>query len=605
MDQREKDVPKMATVRGLRRKRREASETITKAPTGVIGLDEALRGGLPRGRTTIVFGGPGCGKTIFGLQSLVNGARRCHEPGIFVAFEEESRQIVANAASFGWDLPSLQRRQLFFLDAHLRPTVVQAGKFDLTAVLEALSVKVKHLGARRLVFDGIDVLLTLLDDPAAERTELYRIHEWLLSHELTGILTAKTMGIDPFSQPHYGFAAYMADCALLLARRHVDVVSEREVSVLKYRGSGFSENKVPFVIGPAGIEVAELHSDVDPVRPTTERLSSGVPRLDTMLKGGYFRAATVLITGLPGTAKSTLSGAFIHAACQRGERALYVSFDEHGSETVRNLASIAIQIQPFIDDGLLEMQSALSLTDSAEVQLMKIRAGIREHGAQCVVIDPISAISKSSNLSTALGVLARFIHWAKVKGITVVCTSLLSGTDPHREATELGVSTLSDTWIHLSYAQHGGERNRALTIIKSRGTGHSNQVRELILSDDGITLADVYEAGGEVFMGAMRWERENLHRDQERRLKAEALERRLQLERNQAELEARRQLLQREVDINRLELDEAKLAEAERLERESRRHYELLRQRGADAEVLHSNGAPLSRRRPARKGRPT
>ncbi len=261
-----------------------------------------------------------------------------------------------------------------------------------------------------------------------------------------------------------------------------------------------------------------------------------------------------------------------------------MSFDEHGAETVRNLASIGIQVQPFIASGQLRMLSALALADSAEVQLMRIRSAIREHRASCVVIDPISALSKSSDVSIALGVLARFIHWAKVNGITLLCTSLLSGPDPHMEATDLGASTLCDTWVHLAYAQRGGERNRALTIIKSRGTGHSNQVRELILSDDGITLADVYEAGGEVFMGTMRWEQENLRRDEDRRLKMEAQKRRLVLERSQAELNARGEVHRRELALNQIELDDATRAESERVEREAHRHQELMRHRGADAD---------------------
>ncbi len=303
----------MALRKKARRRSQGADHPTNKAPTGIAGLDEAMQGGLPRGRTTLVFGGPGCGKTVLALQSLVNGAGQ-REPGIFVAFEENSRQIIANASSFGWDLPGLQQRKLFFLDASLRPNVVRAGKFDLTALLAGLAVKVKALGAKRLVFDGIDVLLTLLDDPAAERAELYRIHEWLIENDLTGILTAKAAGTDPFSQAHYAFAAYMADCALLLVRRHQDVVSERDVSILKYRGSAFSENKSPFVIGPTGMEVAEQHSAIDTVAASTERLPTGVPRFDTMLKGGYFRATTALITGLPGTAKSSLCGAFVEAA---------------------------------------------------------------------------------------------------------------------------------------------------------------------------------------------------------------------------------------------------------------------------------------------------
>jgi circadian clock protein KaiC len=551
-----------------------------------------MRGGLPRARTTLVFGGPGCGKTVLALQVLVNGARQWSEPGIFVAFEENSRQVVANAASFGWDLPRLQKRRLFFLDARLGIDVVRAGKFDLKGMLEGLAVKVREIGAKRLVFDGIDVLLTLLDDRASERVELSRIQEWLLAHGLTGILTAKALSDEPFSHAQYAFAAYMADCALLLARRHQNVVSERDLTILKYRGSAFSENKAPFLIASSGIEVADQHFELEPTRATTERVSTGVPRFDTMLRGGYFRGSTVLITGLPGTAKSSLCGAFIEAACRRRERALYVSFDEQSGETIRNFASIGIRLQPFADSGQLRMRSALSLTDSAEVQLMRVRAAIREHRATCVVVDPISALAKSSDLGIAIGVLARFIHYVKVNGITLVCTSLLSSPEPHRGGGELGASTLADTWVHLSYAQYGGERNRGLTIIKSRGTGHSNQVRELVLSEQGITLADVYEAGGEVFMGAMRWQRENLERDEERRLEMDAQKHRAELERSAAELRARQELLSREIELNEQELEMASQAESKRLERIAGRRSELLRQRGADPESSSSkNGS--------------
>ncbi|HNN94477.1 MAG TPA: ATPase domain-containing protein, partial [Pseudomonadota bacterium] len=320
-----------------------------KAPSGIAGLDEATRGGLPRGRVTLLFGGPGSGKTVLALQYLVHGAAQLNEPGVFVAFEESSRRIVANAGSFGWDLPRLQARKLFFLDASLQPSVLQAGQFDLTGLLSSLEVKVRELGAKRIVFDGIDVLLTLLQDSAVERMELQRISDWLLRHELTGIVTAKALGADPFALPHYAYAAYMADCAILLERRHVGVVSEREISILKYRGSSFFENKAPYVIGPKGLEVAEQQLHHPLTLAATERLSTGVSRLDTMLKGGYFRGATVLITGLPGTAKTSLGGTFLASACQKGERALMVTFDEHGAETVRNLASIGLQLQPLID----------------------------------------------------------------------------------------------------------------------------------------------------------------------------------------------------------------------------------------------------------------
>ncbi|HEY6036788.1 MAG TPA: circadian clock protein KaiC, partial [Kofleriaceae bacterium] len=459
----------------------------TKVSTGISGLDAALFGGLPDGRATLLFGGPGSGKTTLALQILAHGAK-IGEPGIFVAFEENSRNLIANAASFGWGLAALERRHaLAFLDARLEPDVVQAGAFDLRGLLATLEVKARELGARRIVFDGIDVLLAMLDDPAAERAELFRIHHWLLAQQLTGILTAKSEGADPFANERFRFAAYAADCALVLTRTDADGVSERDVSILKYRGSPFAENRAPFVIGPAGLEVAEQNPTTRVERTSTERLSTGVPRFDIMLNGGYFRAASVLITGQPGTAKSTLSGAFVAEACKRNERAVYVGFDEPHDETIRNLASVDIQLAPHIASKRLCMLDVRSLSDSAEVQLMRIRSGIRAHGASCVVIDPISALAKSSSNAAARSVIARFIHWCKLEAITLVCTSLVAGARPDEEITELGASTLCDTWVHLSYAERGGERNRAITIVKSRGTAHSNQVRELVLSDAGIT----------------------------------------------------------------------------------------------------------------------
>jgi circadian clock protein KaiC len=588
-----------AAPRSLRRQANIAAER--KAATGIAGLDEAMQGGLPRGKATLVFGGPGAGKTVLALQALVHGAAHGNEPGIFVAFEEDARRIVANAATFGWDLATLQRRRLFFLDARLHPDVVQAGRFDLSAILAGLSLKVRQLGARRLVFDGIDVLLTLLDNPAAERLELHRIQTWLLEHDLTGIITAKADGDDPYSQGHYGYTAYMADCALHLVRRHQRAVSEREVTILKYRGSGFAENRAPFVIGQRGIEVAEQGNAAHAVKVAAkERLSTGVPGFDEMLRGGYFRASSALITGLPGTAKSTLCGAFVHAACRRGERALYVSFDELAVETVRNLASVGLQLQPFLDSGLLRMESFLSMGDSAEVQLMRVRAAIVQQGASCVVIDPISALAKSSDSSVALRVLARFIHWAKVNGVTLVCTSLLSSPDPQLEATDLGVSTLSDTWIQLAYAQRGGERNRSITIIKSRGTGHSNQVRELILGDGGISLAEVYRVGGEVLMGTMRWQQENLHRDEERRRSLEARRIRLDLEREQADIVARAQALQRQLEANRSALKDAQSIEAERVTQGAHRQEEMILHRMGERQAEPASSPRRARRKPGR-----
>jgi circadian clock protein KaiC len=404
-------------------------------------------------------------------------------------------------------------------------------------------------------------------------------------------MTAKAETAEPFSQARYGFAAYMVDCALLLSRQHKDSASERDVTVLKYRGSSFSENKSPLVIGPSGIEVAEEPTAHAAARATTERLSTGVSRLDTMLSGGYLRASSVLVTGLPGTAKSSLGGAFVRAACGRRERALYVSFDEQGPDIIRNLTSINVNLGPFVQSGQLRMLSLQAFSARAEVQLMRIRGAIREQSASCVVVDPMSALSKSSDSPIALEVIARFIHWARLNSITLVCTSLLSDSEPHREATDVGVSTLCDTWIHLTYAQQGGERNRALTIIKSRGTNHSNQVRELLLTDKGIAIADVYQVGGEVLMGTLRWQEENRQRDEERRLQAAMQKKRIELERKQADIQARSEALRRELEINDVELAETKCVEDKRLVQGAARRQELQRQRAADREQRKARAA--------------
>jgi circadian clock protein KaiC len=487
--------------------------TPSKAHTGIEGFDEITHGGLPRGRTTLLEGGPGSGKTLFALRFLVHGAQDCGEPGIFVAFEETSKRIIANAESFNWNLAELQRKKLFFLDAQLTPDLIQSGSFDISGMLAALGAQSKAMGARRIVFDAIDIVLALLPDTAAKRREVYRLHEWLLASELTGLITAKAGGDDAtsMSQHPFGFMQFMVDCAVVLNHTVELGVSQRNLRVQKYRGSNFDENEAPFVIGKSGFDVAisRMLGRAD-TKVTHERVTSGVERLDTMLGGGYYRGASVLITGFPGTAKTTLSGAFAEAACQRGERTMFVGFDSDGTEVIRNLSSVGIRLDRYAKSGVLRMISARTVTGSAETLLVRIKALAREHKARCLVIDPVSTLSKAGNELTAHGVAERLIDWSKSDGVTLVCTSLLDEMHGQTQSgTPLQISTLADTWIHLNYLVQAGERNRGLSIVKSRGTAHSNQVRELILSDAGVTLADIYTAGGEVLMGALRWEKES------------------------------------------------------------------------------------------------
>jgi len=468
---------------------------------------------MPHGRTALLVGGPGSGKTIFALQFLVHGAVTCGESGIFVAFEETPQRIVANFQTFGWDLEKLQPKKLLFVDAQPSPDLIQSGTFDLGGMLAVLGERVRAMKAQRIVFDALDIVLALMPDGASKRREIYRLHEWLLAHGLTAIITSKDDGDETgaTSKQPFGFMQFMVDCSVVLNHRVVLGVSQRNLRVQKYRGSTFDENESPFVIGKSGFDVAisRMLGRVD-AKVTNERVTTGVERLDTMLGGGYYRAASVLITGFPGTAKTTLSGAFAEAACERGERTVFVGFDSDGTEVIRNLASVGIRLARHVKSGILRMISARTITGSAETLLVRIKAIANEHKARCLIIDPVSTLSKAGNELTAHGVAERLIDWSKSDGITLVCTSLLDEMSNQTEAgTPLQISTLADTWIHLNYLVQAGERNRGLSIIKSRGMSHSNQVRELILSDEGVTLTDIYSAGGEVLMGTMRWEKES------------------------------------------------------------------------------------------------
>ncbi|MDQ6718460.1 MAG: circadian clock protein KaiC [Gemmatimonadota bacterium] len=524
---------------------------MTKALTGIRGFDEVTDGGLPQGRTTLVGGGAGCGKTVFALQTLVNAARNSGEAGIFVAFEESPRQIIANAGTFGWDLPELEKKKLFFLDAQLSPDVVTAGNFDLAGMLAVLEAKVKEIGAKRIVFDGIDVLLSLLDDPAIEQREVYRIRDWLARLGLSGIITQK-LGAKETDQ-RYGFLQFMVDCVVVLRHQVIEGSAFRNLRVVKYRGSGFMGDEFPITLTEEGFALTNRGPRELEYPVTDERISTGLPRLDNMLRGGYHRGSNILISGAPGTAKSTLSGLFAAAACERGERTLYVSFDEGASQIVRNLRSVGVELAPHVQSGMLKMFSTRTRGPNVEDQFGALRSKVREHRPQCLIIDPLSALStKLSHLASA-DAAQQFLDFLKVEGITVVNTSLMDGVKTD-EATATGISTIADTWIHLSYVVQDGERNRALTIVKSRGTGHSNQVRELTLSDEGVTLTDVFVAQGKVLMGVARWEWEQEEEAATNRTEVANELRRLQLHLAQAEAAARLQVVQTEIDAREAEI---------------------------------------------------
>lgn len=557
---------------------------LSKVATGIQGFDEISRGGLPLNRTSLVMGGPGTGKTVFALQALANAARKRRQPGIFVAFEESADDIFANAATFGWALPALAKRALFFFDARLSPTVVQSGDFELTGMLAILEAKKQELGAGWIVFDGIDVLLALLQNPGAEMREIYRLRNWLAHSDLTAIITAKIDG-GTSGPTNYDFMQFMVDCVVRFDRRLEQGISVRRLEITKYRGSDFAPGEFPLSFGSHGMDVAAPGMAEIPHEASAERVSSGFGGLDSMLGGGVFRGSSTLITGAPGTSKTTLAGQFAESACRRGERTLFVSFDEGGERIRRNLTSVGIHLESHVKSGLLRLYSGRTDVNNPEEHLIRIAALLQEHRPSCMVIDPLSAIARTGALSSARAIGNRLIYKMRDHCVTAIITSLVDGDDPQAEATELQISTIADTWIHLSYLVRGGERNRALTIVKSRGTQHSNQVRELVLSAAGPALADVYSSGGEVLMGTLRWEKEAEERAQKRQRHAEFTYKRRELQFTEADITARIAALQLDLDKQRAELalytpdDEARHVSSD--EREN----ELRKMRNAEASV--------------------
>jgi circadian clock protein KaiC len=519
---------------------------LTKSPTGISGFDTISGGGLPDGRLSVIVGGPGAGKTVFALHCLVHRLTALGEAGIFVSFEEDVDRIRANMAAFDWTVPG-GNEQLKFIDARLPVETRQGGDFDLSGLLAGLGSLAAETRARTVVFDGIGVLLSALDDEKLEKKELARLEEWIRESGLSALITAKSFGSNEREQRRSDLLQYMTDCAVELEKIYSSTTSSRSLRILKYRGSGFAANPMPAVITRAGFEIVALSATRLDYRTFTDRVSSGIAGLDKLLDGGYLRGSSVLVSGSPGTSKTSLGASFAAAACARGERVLFVSFDESGAQIARNVLSIGLDLAPYIASGRLIMASEFSGGFSPEEHFVTIRELIRRHAPDCVAIDPLSALMKG-DYAFANIICESVLDQAKCRGITLMCTSLLDQAGMDQEISASHVSTIADTWIHVSYVAREGERNRALTIIKSRGTRHSNQVRELSLGRSGIELCDVYAAEGEVLMGSARRQKEA--EDRRRHLEYEiALKRkRMQTDYEIAELKARISAMTQEME---------------------------------------------------------
>lgn len=478
--------------------------------TGVAGLDEVLCGGFPAGRTTVVAGGPGSGKTVLALQFLVTGAADHDEPGLMISFEESPSALQLNFRGMSLSLDNVVGKSVHIVDGRLPEDAIESGAFDLGGLIAIIKSLVVKLGIKRLALDGLDAVFSLGKNDGNRRREILRVLTWLQESGLTALLTMKSDEGVAGIPPRFGFTDFAADGVLQLRATMVGELLRRTLRVVKLRGSGFLAGDHPYTISSDGIKVLSLpiRTRIGRTKLLETRLSTGVERLDRMLEGGYRTGTTTLISGLPGTSKTTFGAKFLWAGCEAGERVLFVGFDEPAEQMIFDAQSVGIDLQPYKDSGLLRAESFAAGAVIGDEHSLAIEALIDEHLPTRVVIDPISSLTKSGGLEMAEIVTERLVVLFKARSITAIFTAVSESREGEAESTAMRVSAVADTWIHLSYAAQYGERNRTLTVVKARGTAHSNQMREVLLSNEGVALADVYASGGNVLLGTARLRRE-------------------------------------------------------------------------------------------------
>jgi circadian clock protein KaiC len=481
----------------------EPLRQLDKAPTGIIGLDQVLEGGLPRGRTTLLSGGAGTGKTLLGLEFLANGATIHGESGLFVAFEETADELRANVASLGLDLAALVAADRLRLDEVRldRMETTSSGTYDLEGLFVRIGHAVDAIGAKRVVLDMVDVLFGGPLEPAIVRAELIRLFRWLKDRGLTAIVTAER-GNGELTR--HGLEEFVADCVIVLDHRVEREASVRRLRVVKYRGSAHGTDEYPFLIDEDGLWVNPVTSVALHYPAPTERVSTGIPDLDDMLGGhGVYRGGTVLLSGTAGTGKTSVAASFVDAACRRGERSVYFSFEESADQIVRDLRSIGLDLGPWVDAGLLRFRSARPTAYGLEKHLSHMLRLIDALEPSVVVVDPITTFTSISEVRGISSTVTRLMDACRSRGITSVFTSLNVGGSP-LEATDAHVSSVADVWLVVRDLETDGERNRALYVLKARGLAHSNQVREFVFGEDGISLLPVHVDADGVRIGSAR-----------------------------------------------------------------------------------------------------
>jgi len=508
---------------------------LPKSPTGIAGFDEITDGGLPAGRPSLVCGPPGTGKSLFAVQFLVNGATRYGEPGVFLTFEESREELVSNVRSFGFDIEGIERDGLLLVDAlSMEPQVVDTGDFDLEALIVRLGYAVDKVGAKRVAIDNVEALFAGFGKPSLVRSELRRLFRWLKDHEVTTVITGER-GEGRLTR--HGIEEYLSDCVVVLDDRVVQDVATRRVRVMKYRGSTHGRNEYPFLIGADGFEVLPITSLGLSQDVSSERVSTGVAGLDEMLGGqGVFRGSGVLVSGTSGTGKTTIAASFADAACRRGEKVLFFSFEEAESEIFRNMASVGLDLAGWVQQGLLRFHCERPTTRGLEDHLATMQRLIRDFEPMLVVIDPVTSLARGATPFDVSAMLMRQVYYLKAAGITAVMTVL--SADSRTEQTILNISSLVDTFLEVVMLSAFGERNRGLYVLKSRGMAHSNQIREFLLSDRGVDVVPVMIGPEGVLTGSARIAAESAERTTAEELSKESAELVRALERRRESVDA-------------------------------------------------------------------
>jgi circadian clock protein KaiC len=545
---------------------------LPKAPTGIDGLDEITNGGLPQGRPTLLCGSAGCGKTLMSVEFLVRGIEEFDEPGVLMAFEETADELAANVTSLGFDLKQLVADKKLRLDhVHVdRSEIEETGEYDLEGLFIRLGYAIDSIGAKRVVLDTIESLFSGFSNQAVLRSEIRRLFRWLKDKGVTTIITAER---GEGSLTRQGLEEYVSDCVILLDNRVINQITTRRLRIVKYRGSTHGTNEYPYLITEDGISVLPVTSLKLEHEVSSEVVSTGVPGLDEMFtRRGLYRGSSTLITGTAGTAKTTLAAAFAAEACRRGERCLYFAFEESPQQLMRNMRSVGLDLAPFVAQGLLHIEASRPTLNGLEQHLVTLHKLIGQFRPQAVVIDPISNLVSVGSITEVRGMLTRLIDYLKVQGITALFTALVSGRNANQEMTEEGVSSLVDTWLHVRDLEGIGERNRGVSILKARGMSHSNQVREFVVTDEGIRLLDVVIGPAGIVTGASR-------HTQFLQEQAVALAAQQEIERRERELERKRRVLEATIANLRTEFESVEEELRRSNQEEEQRHQELTQAR--------------------------